>query len=352
MSNHISGIQQIGIGIPDVHQAWAWYRRNLHMDIPVFEEAATAALMLPYTGNEPRDRHAILAINQQGGGGFEIWQYTSRVPQPPDFEPLLGDLGIFICRMKTMNLSASWDILKAQSAIISDSIQQAPDGRRHFFAKDPYGNIFEITEFDDFFVRKALPNGGVSGAGIGVRDMDKAMAFYGEVLGYRQIVYDQTGRFDDLKGIPGGERRFRRVLLTHKEPRKGAFSKMLGRTEIELFQALDETPRPIFQGRFWGDLGYIHLCFDVTDMVALKRECEGAGYPFTVDSSDSFDMGEAAGHFTYTEDPDGTLIEFVETHKVPILKKIGWYLDLKKRDPRKPLPDWMLRALALNRKRD
>ena len=44
-------------------------------------------------------------------------------------------------------------------------------------------------------------------------------------------------------------------------------------------------------------------------------------------------MGEAAGHFTYIEDPDGALIEFVETHKVPVLKKLGWYIHLKDRDP-------------------
>jgi hypothetical protein len=60
-------------------------------------------------------------------------------------------------------------------------------------------------------------------------------------------------------------------------------------------------------------------------------------------------MGEAAGHFTYIEDPDGTLIEFVETHKVPVLKKFGLYLNMKKRDPRKPLPKWMLSALGLNK---
>jgi hypothetical protein len=60
-------------------------------------------------------------------------------------------------------------------------------------------------------------------------------------------------------------------------------------------------------------------------------------------------MGEAAGHFTYTEDPDGTLIEFVETHKLPILKKLGWFMDMKKRKPGKPLPDWMIKAMGLNR---
>jgi hypothetical protein len=62
-------------------------------------------------------------------------------------------------------------------------------------------------------------------------------------------------------------------------------------------------------------------------------------------------MGEASGIFSYTEDPDGTLIEFVETHRLPILKKLGWYLNLKKRDPKKPLPDWMLKTLRWNRKK-
>ena len=63
----------------------------------------------------------------------------------------------------------------------------------------------------------------------------------------------------------------------------------------------------------------------------------------------SFDMGEAAGHFSYIEDPDGTLIEFVETHKVPILKKFGLYLDLRKRDPQQILPDWMVKTLKFSR---
>ncbi|MCK6693108.1 MAG: VOC family protein, partial [Thermoanaerobaculia bacterium] len=56
----ISGIQQIGIGVSDVQKAFRWYRRYFGMDVPVFEEAATAALMLPYTGGQPQERHAIL----------------------------------------------------------------------------------------------------------------------------------------------------------------------------------------------------------------------------------------------------------------------------------------------------
>jgi hypothetical protein len=89
-------------------------------------------------------------------------------------------------------------------------------------------------------------------------------------------------------------------------------------------------------------------------MDALRNECKNKGFEFKVDSTntlktDTFDMGEAAGHFAYIEDPDGTLIEFVETDKIPILKKWGWYIDLRRRDPRKPLPDWILKSLKYAR---
>jgi len=342
----------MGVGIPNVHEAWKWYRQTLGMDVPIFEEAATADLMLPYTGGKPHDRHAILALNMQGGGGFEIWQYTSRTPQPAEFEIALGDLGITVCKMKSSDVDAAYNQLKAKGCTLSDGVQKDPNGKKHFFLQDPYGNYFQIVEFSTFFKNTSANNGGVSGAIIGVSDMDKSVAFYKNVLGYDTVVYDETNSFDDLSGLRGSSKSFRRVLLQHSETRKGAFSELLGPTEIELVQRTTETPRKIFENRYWGDLGFIHLCFDVTNMSGLKQKCEANGSPFTVDSSNSFDMGEAAGHFSYIEDPDGALIEFVETHKIPVLKKIGWYLDLRKRGQEKRLPRWMVNALGLNRKKD
>jgi hypothetical protein len=87
-------------------------------------------------------------------------------------------------------------------------------------------------------------------------------------------------------------------------------------------------------------------------MDLLKARCDELGCPFTVDSGSGFDMGDSAGRFAYTEDPDGILIEFVEAHKLEIVKKWGWYLDLSKRRPEKALPRLMLRTLAFNRVKD
>jgi hypothetical protein len=84
-------------------------------------------------------------------------------------------------------------------------------------------------------------------------------------------------------------------------------------------------------------------------MKQLVAECNDRGFPFKVLSDESFDMGDANGHWGYLEDCDGTLIEFVETHKVPILKKLNWFINLKNRDPKKPLPNWLIKALSLKR---
>ncbi len=345
----IAGIQQIGIGNLDVKATWRWYREHLGFDVPVFEEAAEAKLMLPYTGGQPRSRHAVLALNMRGGGGLEIWQYTCRVPQPADFQPLVGDLGIYIMKIKSADVAGTHRFLMQKNAEVLGEITKNTAGQQHFFLNDPYDNLIEVVEGNSWFSEGKRTMGGVYGCTIGVSDMDKSLDFYKKVLGCDTVVFDETGSFDDLACLPGGEEPVRRVLLRHSEARQGAFAKLLGDSELELIEVKNRRPRKIFEDRFWGDLGYIHLCFDITGMAAMKQRCEDSGYPFTVDSDNSFDMGEAAGRFSYVEDPDGTLIEFVETHKLPILKKIGWYLDLRKREPGKPLPNWMLRALGLNR---
>jgi len=351
MKKIIAGIQQIGIGVENVKESFKWYRQNFGMDIPVFEEAAEANLMLPYTGGKPQKRHAILAINMKGGAGFEIWQYTSRIPQPATFNIQLGDLGIFSAKIKTTDVKLSYEQFKKRKLNLLSPISLTPENKEHFFIKDPFENIFEITEGKDWFGKGKMPTGGPNGCILGVSDIEKSKKFYADILDYKEVIYDKEGTFSDFQELPGGKHSFRRVLLSSTN-QKGSFSKLLGSSTIELIKVLDREPRKITENRYWGDLGFIHLCFDVNGMEEIQKQCELAGHPFTVDSANSFDMGEAAGRFSYIEDPDATLIEFVETHKIPILKKIGWYLNLQGRNPEKPLPDWMLKAMTLNRVKD
>jgi catechol 2,3-dioxygenase-like lactoylglutathione lyase family enzyme len=351
MSKIISGIQQIGIGTPDEEKAFEWYRKKLGMDICVFQDAAEAKLMTDYTGDEIQSRSATLAMNMQGGGGLEVWQYTSRDTEAPSFEVKIGDLGVYSTKIKCKNIQDAFNFLQSKGVNIVNGIVRNPIGSPHFFVKDPHGLVFQIVEGNSWFSNGKYYTGGIAGCIIGVSDIDRSLDLYKDILEYDKIEYDEIGTFEDLQALKGGSDKMRRVLLSHSEPRKGSFSQLLGPSKIELVQTYGRKPRKIFRDRYWGDLGFIHLCFDVKGMDQLKKECNEKGFEFTVDSKNSFDMGEAAGRFSYIEDPDGTLIEFVETHKIPIWENIGWYLDVKNKPPEKPIPKWMLQFLRLSRVR-
>ena len=345
---NISGIQQVGVGTENFRKSWNWFIRMFGTDVKILEDDTVAERMLPYTGNQPQKRHACIAVNLQGGGGFEIWQYSERKPQPVGFDIAVGDLGVFAAKLNCRDIPACHKALKAQWDAVSD-VSALPDGTPCFYVKDLFGNCFQLVQTDYIYIDEGKLTGGMAGTVVGVTDMDKSIAFYREILGYDTVKYDETGVFADWSLLPGADGRYRRVLMAPSKLRQGAFSALMGPDCIELVQALDRTPRKIYEGRYWGDPGFIQICYDVTGMRELEKFCAEKGHPFTVDSCPggiTFDMGDASGHFTYIEDPDGTLIEFVETHKVPVVKKLGWYIDMKKRDPRKPLPKFLFRAMG------
>ncbi len=349
MSYLINGIQQIGIGIPNANEAWHWYSGMFGMDIPIFREAAEAPLMTPYTGGEVQARDAILAINIKGGSGFEIWQYTSRNTVFPEKPPIVGDTGIYAVIIKCESIQSTHRYFLHKGCNVLGDLADGPDGQLTFFLKDPWGNIFQIIQSEEWFQKKGHLTGGPVGAVIGVSSMEKSLLLYRDTLGFDVVDYDEEGFFPDWSPLNGGGGRFRRMRLSRDQQSTGPFGPILGSCSIELVQSLDRQPDKIFQNRYWGDGGFIHLCFDVHGMDALGEKLSSNGLAFTVDSNTPFDMGEAAGRFTYIEDNDGTLIEFVETWKVPVMKKWGWYINLSRRPYGKPLPRLILKALGLGR---
>lgn len=343
--NLVSGIQQVGIGVNSVDETFTWLRQTFGINARIFDDEAQAALMKSYTGNEVHSRRAILAMNMNGGGGAEIWQFTSRKGMPAPNQVRWGDLGINAIKMKSNDVEKSHQhiLVKGKTAVC-----KTPDNTDTFFVSDSHQNQFQIVTDNSWFKQNKFMQGGVCGAIIGVSKMETSVAFYQKAFGINEVVYDVNGCFNDL-GDGYLQSNFRRVLLKLNNDFKAPFSKLLGNIYIELIQALDYTPVKIYENRYWGDLGFIHLCFDVPNMNALKNAIEKNGFHFTVDSGQTFDMGDSGGRFSYIEDPDGTLIEMVETHKVPVFKKWGIYFNLKKRKHQKPLPNWMVGLLGLNK---
>jgi dehydrogenase/reductase SDR family protein 7B len=115
MQQLISGIQQVGIGIPDAGQYFTWFRRTFGFDVKIFDDEAQATLMTRYTGGEVHARRAILAMNMNGGGGAEIWQFTSRPTNYPTTPVHFGDYGINAVKIKCNNVEQAYSELQKQS---------------------------------------------------------------------------------------------------------------------------------------------------------------------------------------------------------------------------------------------
>ena len=333
----ICGIQQVGIGVNDFVEAWKWYYDNFGFEIKIVDDEGVAERMLPYTGGKPQPRRSGIAVNIRGGGGFEIWEPKGRELNYLKEPVKLGDLGILIAKVKTPDIEVAYNTFINKGLDVISPVTTSPTGQKEFFMKDPYGNLFQLEQDDYVFIDEKKTTGGANGAVIGVSDIERSLPFYTQLLEYDKVVFDQTGVFDDLKCLPGGERTLRRVILERSKPIEGPLSRIMGTSHLELIQSVDAPGKKLYEDRYWGDPGYIHLCFDVRNMAAIKEEAELMGHPFVCDSGADFGMGDANGHFTYVEDPDGTLIEFVETFKIPIAKKFGLFLNLANKDDHKPL---------------
>ena len=190
----ISGIQQIGIGTKDFKASWNWYIEMFGADIRILEDDTVAERMLPYTGGKPQKRHACIAMNLQGGGGFEIWQYSLRKPEDCPFEIEVGDLGVFAAKLKCRDVKAFHREISAKWEAVSEP-ELLPDGTPCFYVKDLYGNLFQIVERKDIYIDQGKLTGGMAGAVIGVTDMEASIKFYSDVLGYDIIKSDTLGSF-------------------------------------------------------------------------------------------------------------------------------------------------------------
>ena len=102
----INGIQQVGVGTENFNKSWNWLIEMFGADLKILEDDTVAERMLPYTGGQPQQRHASINANLQGGGGFEIWQYSKRKPVPVGFEISVGDLGVFAAKVHCRDIAA------------------------------------------------------------------------------------------------------------------------------------------------------------------------------------------------------------------------------------------------------
>jgi hypothetical protein len=184
MQDFISGIQQVGIGVKDATASMYRYAKVFGMDTLVFNDVSDAYLMTRYTGNTVYKRHAILSLNMQGGGGFEIWQFKDRTPVEPLHQLCYGDIGIYSPKIKCRNIKTAHTTLSAINNLTVSDIHIDVIGKNHFWVRDEFANVFNIVECHYWFQEKKIL-GGVTGAVIGVTDIDRSKGFLSVSIKYR-----------------------------------------------------------------------------------------------------------------------------------------------------------------------
>ncbi len=137
--------------------------------------------------------------------------------------------------------------------------------------------------------------------GFVVKDIDKSVKFYADVLGMRIAGRtERQGEFvEQVLAFPGAHI-------------KGGFVDLGEGHQLELIQYLSPASGENNLNR--NDLGASHLAFFVEDLDRFYQETSQKGIKYNNPPTSMFDEdGKLSRKAAYAQDPDGNWLEFVET---------------------------------------
>jgi catechol 2,3-dioxygenase-like lactoylglutathione lyase family enzyme len=137
----------------------------------------------------------------------------------------------------------------------------------------------------------------VSHVAVGVRDMDRSLRFYRDVIGL-------DVRFDDIEEFGGAVKR-RGVYLRWSDDPHAPFIVL----DEQLTREPSGTPKSLFE------TGIHHFGFwvDNVDAIADRARADGVEFVYGPADADTVTYGEPAGgtiRFMLVRDPDGNVVQF------------------------------------------
>lgn len=142
---------------------------------------------------------------------------------------------------------------------------------------------------------------GVDHIGVGVGDMEEALAFY-DRLGFSERLFDYRGP------VPGPDREARVVMLAnpHATP--------IGPGRLKLVEVLDgDGPPPAPTGGGWGELGICEVCLHVRGVEEVHRRLVREGAASLMEPlSGTTPPNDVGLDISYIADPWGGKIELID----------------------------------------
>jgi len=149
---------------------------------------------------------------------------------------------------------------------------------------------------------------GVDHVGVGVGDVDEAIAFYGRHVGFDRVLFDVTAELPAVEAFAGRAPRARVAML------ESSGATPIGPGRVKLVQVLDgDGPAPVPAGQAWGEVGVCEICLHVRGVAEVHASLVAAGCadlmpPMTAEvppTGISLDIA-------YVADPWGTKLEMIE----------------------------------------
>ncbi len=320
----INGFQHIGIGVRDRDKSYAFYKDVLDFSVPLSKHRGSCSGMLPVIGND-EERDVTIALNPYGGGLVEIFQYISKKPEEPEKIDFSSN-GYLFFGLKVRNINKATNLIRDYrgAEIVGEPADFTPMKSRGWKTSvfrdidGIYGILLEYPESNMGYGKGKARIGGVEYVAIGVSNLKQSMEFYINILGYDKIIYEAEGSFPEWECMFGKGRKLKRVLLKRSRKPEGIFKHFLRGGMIELIEVEGNDGKHMYEGRKWGDIGFMELCFDVTDIDKTLEEVTKKGAEIIVPPYRQ-DMGmNTYATFSYIKDPDGSMLEFADIHRLPV----------------------------------
>jgi catechol 2,3-dioxygenase-like lactoylglutathione lyase family enzyme len=328
----INGMQHIGIGVQNREDSYEFYNNALLLSVPMSKHEGHCTGVVPIIEKD-ETRKVIISMNPYGGAAVEVFQYTSKTPVPVPGWIDFSCTGYLFYGVAVQNVKKSVQkILKNKGRIITEATAFTPMNDRGWKTAvftDPFGITGTMVEYPGSFVGYGKKNskiGGIDYIAIGVSDIDRSVDFYKNMLGYDVEIYRDDkndkgiyeGECPEWDSLFGKGRKIKRALLARSEKPQGHFRHFLKGGMIELVEVGGNTGSYNYEGRHWGDIGFMELCFDVSDLKTAIDSLVSRGAELAVPIYTQ-DMGQKTeASFAYIRDPDGALLEFAEIKSLPV----------------------------------